>query len=55
MEKVLKRYWIDDINKVIDKHIKYHQEALEEEMESHASAIASLLMLKSELNGEVEY
>ena len=61
---------LDDVFKVIDKHIEYHNDMIErykiivantqsvhhmEEIYSSASAIASLKMLRHELNGEVEY
>ena len=77
MEKILERYILDDVFKVIDKHIGFHQEELENikvksdmmgvlfpndtddtyDMErlAHASAIASLMLLKNELKGEKEY
>ena len=60
MEKILERGWKEDTFKVIDKHIKKHEEILEwaeslEDLASHGGAIAALIMLKRELNGEVEY
>lgn len=55
MEKILERYFKDDVNELIDKHIGLHEKMLEEEVLSHASAISALTLLKRELNGEVEY
>ena len=55
MEKILERYFTSDVNDLIDKHIRLHEEMLEEEVLSHASAISALTLLKRELNGEIEY
>ena len=63
MDKLVK---LDDVFEVIDKHIKYHNVRIEELKESDspfsvlgvndsACAIASLKMLRNELNGDVEY
>lgn len=70
---------MNDVMKIIDKHIGKHDECIEESMlylkmlslfddgksdardeikndiMSHVSAVAALKMLKSELDGEVEY
>ena len=45
---------------IIDKHIKIYQSLMDKsieqiELNDYASAITSLIMLKRELNGEIEY
>lgn len=60
MERILKRYFFEDVNKIIDKHISIHREFLHEcddimDCNCHASAMAALEMLKKELNGEKKY
>ena len=61
---------MDNVYKVIDKHIKLNNDALhyhmirnelkmdcdaEEMIQSHAGAVTGLIMLKKELKGELEY
>ena len=77
MENIIKRYTLDEVFEVIDKHIRNHEAIIEEsrdriilccsfgkysqidkysdEINDSASAIASLVMLKNELEGKVEY
>lgn len=72
MEKIVERYTLENVFKVIDKHIEYHESMIRDyqhdllihqdnrrellqEIRDSCSAIASLRMLKHELNGDVEY
>ena len=54
---------LEEINKIIDKHIEKQDELAkvsallgnESKLNSHAGAITGLILLRREVNGEVEY
>ena len=54
---------LEEINKIIDKHIEKQDELAKlsallgnnRKLEAHAGAITGLILLKREVNGEVEY
>lgn len=63
MEKLIRKYTIDEVCELIDKHIELNRREAEtsalkrddEMLHSHCGAMTGLELLKRELKGEADY